>query len=49
MCVHLCGVCAHKSSTLGLQGPEELGPGGAGITGGCEPANMSAGKQTGFL
>lgn len=51
MCVHLCRVCAHNSSVHGLQGPEELGPGGAGVTGGSESPNVSAGKtkQTGFL
>lgn len=49
MCVHLCGVCAHKSSAHGLQGLDELGPAEARVTGGYEPPNVSAEKQTDFL
>ena len=51
MCVHLCRVCAHNSSVHGLQEPEELEPGEAGVTGSSESPNVSAGKnkQTGFL
>lgn len=49
MCVHLCRVCAHSSCVHELQGPEELGPDGAGVTGGSESPNVSAGKKTDFL
>lgn len=49
MCVHLCRVCAHNSCVHELQGPEELGPDGAGVTGGSESPNVSAGKKTDFL